>query len=108
MSGFQDPHWQKILILDFGAQYTQLIGRCIRELGVYCEIFPYHVDSEVIRQFAPQGVILSGSHASVYQDSDTRDSRHHIRSGLADTGYLLRHADPGHPTRWFGGNSRSS
>ena len=72
MPGFQDPHWQKILILDFGAQYTQLIGRCIRELGVYCEIFPYHVDSEVIRQFAPQGVILSGSHASVYQDSDTR------------------------------------
>ena len=72
MSGFQDPHWQKILILDFGAQYTQLIGRCIRELGVYCEIFPYHADAEEIRQFAPQGIVLSGSHASVYQDSDTR------------------------------------
>ncbi len=65
-------NWQKILILDFGAQYTQLIGRCIRELGVYCEIFPYHADSEEIRQFAPQGIVLSGSHASVYQDSDTR------------------------------------
>lgn len=72
MSGFQDPHWQKILILDFGAQYTQLIGRCIRELGVYCEIFPYHADPEEIRQFAPRGIVLSGSHASVYQDSDTR------------------------------------
>ncbi len=72
MSGFQDPHGQKILILDFGAQYTQLIGRCIRELGVYCEIFPYYADAEEIRQFAPQGIILSGSHASVYQDSEAR------------------------------------
>ncbi len=72
MPGFQDPHRQKILILDFGAQYTQLIGRCIRELGVYCEIFPYHADAEEIRQFAPQGIVLSGSHASVWQDSDTR------------------------------------
>ncbi len=72
MPGFHDPYLQKILILDFGAQYTQLIGRCIRELGVYCEIFPYHVDTEEIRRFAPQGIVLSGSHASVYQDSDTR------------------------------------
>ena len=72
MSGFQDPHRQKILILDFGAQYTQLIGRCIRELGVYCEIFPYHADTREIRQFDPCGVILSGSHASVYEDSGAR------------------------------------
>ncbi len=72
MPGFQDPHGQKILILDFGAQYTQLIGRRIRELGVYCEIFPYHADAEEIRRFAPRGVILSGSHASVRQDSDAR------------------------------------
>lgn len=55
----------RILIIDFGAQYTQLIARSIRELGVYCEIYPYSVDGEKIRRFAPSGVILSGGPASV-------------------------------------------
>ncbi len=67
-----DPHQQKILILDFGAQYTQLIGRCIRELGVYCEIYPYDVAAERIAEFAPRGIVLSGSHASTYEDHATK------------------------------------
>ena len=56
----------RILILDFGAQYTQLIGRCVRELGVYCEIYPWDVSFEKITAFQPSGIILSGGPASVY------------------------------------------
>ena len=55
-----DIHAQRILILDFGSQYTQLIARRIREAGVYCELFPYDLDAQAIRAFAPNGVILSG------------------------------------------------
>ncbi len=68
----QDQTQDRILILDFGAQYTQLIARCIRETGVYCEIFPYDVDPDRITEFKPRGIILSGSHASTYADSATR------------------------------------
>ena len=60
-----DPHSQKILILDFGAQYTQLIARRVREAGVYCEIYPYDQAMADIRRFAPQGIILSGGPESV-------------------------------------------
>ncbi|MDE2058797.1 MAG: glutamine-hydrolyzing GMP synthase [candidate division NC10 bacterium] len=57
----------KILILDFGSQYTQLIARRIRELGVYCEIRPFNLPLDDIKTFNPKGIILSGSPASVYQ-----------------------------------------
>src|ERR1700758_2514680 len=60
-----DIHAQRILILDFGAQYTQLIARRIRELGVYCEIHPYDVSDAEVRAFAPRGVILSGGPEAV-------------------------------------------
>ncbi|KAA0445370.1 MAG: glutamine-hydrolyzing GMP synthase [Candidatus Thioglobus sp.] len=50
----------KILVLDFGSQYTQLIARRVRELGIYCELLPYDVDSNFIKDFAPNGIILSG------------------------------------------------
>jgi GMP synthase (glutamine-hydrolysing) len=56
---------QRILILDFGSQYTQLIARRVRELGVYCEIHPYSITDDDIKQFAPVGVILSGGPESV-------------------------------------------
>ena len=56
----------KILILDFGSQYTQLIARRIREANVYCEIHPFNAGLEKIRAFAPQGLILSGGPSSVY------------------------------------------
>lgn len=55
---------QKILILDFGSQVTQLIARRVREAGVYCEIQPYNRSDEQIRAYAPQGIILSGGPAS--------------------------------------------
>jgi len=62
----------KILILDFGSQVTQLIARRVREAHVYCEIHPNDVGDAFIRDFAPKGIILSGSHASTYEDHQLR------------------------------------
>ena len=62
----------KILILDFGSQVTQLIARRVREAHVYCEIHPNDVSDAFIRDFAPRGIILSGSHASTYEDHELR------------------------------------
>ena len=60
-----DIHAQKILILDFGSQYTQLIARRVREIGVYCEIHPFDMDEDALRVFHPHGVILSGGPETV-------------------------------------------
>jgi GMP synthase (glutamine-hydrolysing) len=62
----------KILILDFGSQVTQLIARRVREAHVYCEIHPNDVSEAFIRGFAPKGIILSGSHASTYEEHELR------------------------------------
>lgn len=58
-----------IVVLDFGSQYTQLIARRIRESKVYCEIHPFNIALEKIRQLDPEGIILSGGPASVYQQN---------------------------------------
>ena len=58
----------RILVLDFGSQYSQLIVRRIREIGVYCEIFPYDIGSSKISDFDPRGIILSGGPSSVYEE----------------------------------------
>ncbi len=63
---------QKILILDFGSQYTQLIARRVREQQVYCELHPNDVSDNFIREFAPSGIILSGGPNSVYEDETPR------------------------------------
>src|SRR5436305_7947795 len=65
----QDKH-KKILILDFGAQYTQLIARRVREARVYCEIHPGDVSDGFVRDFGAKGIILSGSHMSAYDTSN--------------------------------------
>jgi GMP synthase (glutamine-hydrolysing) len=65
-------HSDRILILDFGSQYTQLIARRVREAGVYCELHPHDMEPSQIRDFAPSGVILSGGHQSVHQDETPR------------------------------------
>ncbi|UHD18105.1 glutamine-hydrolyzing GMP synthase [Thiocapsa bogorovii] len=65
-------HADRILILDFGSQYTQLIARRVREAGVYCELHPHDMAPSAIREFAPSGVILSGGHQSVHQDETPR------------------------------------
>jgi GMP synthase (glutamine-hydrolysing) len=63
-----DIHSEKILILDFGSQYTQLIARRVREAHVYCELHPFDMDLAAIRAFAPSGIILSGGPKSVYEE----------------------------------------
>jgi GMP synthase (glutamine-hydrolysing) len=62
----------KILILDFGSQVTQLIARRVREAHVFCEIHPNDVSDAFVRDFAPKAIILSGSHASTYEDHELR------------------------------------
>jgi len=61
-----DIHGEKILILDFGSQYTQLIARRVREAHVYCELHPFDMNLESIREYDPQGIILSGGPKSIY------------------------------------------
>lgn len=67
-----DIHKERILILDFGSQYTQLIARRIREIGVYCEIHSHHLSEQFIREFAPKGIILSGGPESVIEETTPR------------------------------------
>jgi GMP synthase (glutamine-hydrolysing) len=62
-----DIHSERILILDFGSQYTQLIARRVREAGVYCELHPWDMTMEAIRAFRPRGIILSGGPQSVHE-----------------------------------------
>src|SRR5947207_14655894 len=66
------PSHSRILILDFGAQYTQLIARRLRETHVYCEIHPYDVDDDFVRAFAPKGIVLSGGPNSVIDERSPR------------------------------------
>ncbi len=65
-------HDHRVLILDFGSQYTQLIARRVREIGVYCELVPFDISDEFIREFNPKGVILSGGPESVTLDDTPR------------------------------------
>jgi len=65
-------HHHKILILDFGSQYTQLIARRVREIGVYCELVPYDVDLHFIKNFSPSGIILSGGPDTVIEEASAR------------------------------------
>jgi len=72
----------KILILDFGSQYTMLIARRVRELKVYCEIHPFQMSPEEIRAFDPAGIILSGGPASVYEENAPRIPREVLEMGI--------------------------
>jgi GMP synthase (glutamine-hydrolysing) len=73
---------QKILILDFGAQYTQLIARRVREAKVYCEIHPWDVDDAFVRRFGAEGIILSGSHLSAYDESTAKAPKAAFAAGV--------------------------
>ena len=67
-------HADRILILDFGSQYTQLIARRVREAGVYCELHPWDMDTRQLRDFGAKGVILSGGPESVHEEETPRAS----------------------------------
>jgi len=77
-----DLHSDKILILDFGAQYTQLIARRIREIGVYCEIWAWDHDPAEIAKFAPKGIILSGGPESTTEHGAPNAPQQVFDSGL--------------------------
>ena len=68
----KDIHDHRILILDFGSQYTQLIARRVREIGVYCELWAWDVSEEQIKHFNPTGIILAGGPESVTEDNSPR------------------------------------
>ena len=72
----------RILILDFGSQVTQLIARRVREAHVYCEVHPNDVSPDFIREFAPKGIILSGSHMSAYEESNDQASQAVFEAGV--------------------------
>ncbi|KTD51119.1 glutamine-hydrolyzing GMP synthase [Legionella quateirensis] len=67
-----DLKQRPLLILDFGSQYTQLIARRVREMGVYCEIYPYDINQDLFKQRDPCGVILSGGPSTVTHDANPR------------------------------------
>ncbi|HET9018942.1 MAG TPA: glutamine-hydrolyzing GMP synthase, partial [Acetobacteraceae bacterium] len=73
---------ERVLILDFGSQVTQLIARRLRESGIYCEILPYSVAPERIRRFAPAAIILSGGPASVTEGESPRAPQEVFDSGV--------------------------
>ena len=77
-----DIHSERILILDFGSQYTQLIARRVREAKVYCEIFPYNTGLEKIKAFRPKGLILSGGPSSVYDAGAPLIDKAHLELGV--------------------------
>jgi GMP synthase (glutamine-hydrolysing) len=76
------PEAERVLILDFGSQVTQLIARRVREAGVYCEIWPYSVDPARIRNFSPRAIILSGGPASVPDEGSPRAPEEVFQSGV--------------------------
>ncbi|WP_163329405.1 glutamine-hydrolyzing GMP synthase [Desulfurobacterium thermolithotrophum] len=78
----KDIHESKILILDFGSQYTQLIARRLREKHIYCEIHPFNISIEKIKEFKPKGIILSGGPASVYAPDSPKISKEIFELGV--------------------------
>ena len=101
-SGTARAHRDRILILDFGSQYTQLIARRIREAGVYSEIHPYDCADEDLRAFAPRGIVLSGGPESVALAPADRGAPLGVRSGRPGARDLLWDADHGPAARCSG------
>lgn len=71
-----------IIILDFGSQYTQLIGRRVREMGVYCEIYPFNTAQEILQKLAPCGLILSGGPSTVTEHTNPRAPEWVFQAGI--------------------------
>ena len=78
----KDIHDHRILILDFGSQYTQLIARRVREIGVYCELWAWDVTEAQIKEFAPTGIILAGGPESVTEQDSPRAPEYVFNAGV--------------------------
>ena len=83
---------ERVLVLDFGSQYAQLIARRVREQHVYCEIVRHDISAERIRELAPRGIILSGGPSSVYEAGAPAVRPRDLSAGHSRAGHLLRHA----------------
>ena len=78
----KDIHDSRVLILDFGSQYTQLIARRVREIGVYCELWAWDVTEEQIKEFNPTGIILAGGPESVTEADSPRAPEYVFNAGV--------------------------
>ena len=73
---------EKIVVLDFGGQYNQLIARRVRECDVYCEVHPYNIDIEKLKELNPTGIIFTGGPASVYEDDAPKCDKEIFNLGI--------------------------
>mgnify|MGYP002104256125 FL=1 len=73
---------EKIIVIDFGGQYNQLVARRVRECNVYCEIYSYRTDIEKIKEMNPKGIILTGGPNSVYEEGAATCSKELFELGI--------------------------
>ena len=73
---------ERVLVLDFGGQYNQLIARRVREQSVYCDLKPCDMTIEEIKQYAPKGIIFTGGPSSVYAEESPRCSKEIFELGI--------------------------
>ncbi len=99
MSPQTDIHSSRVLILDFGAQYTQLIARRVREQGVYCEILPWDVTNDDVRKWKPKGHHPLGRPGVGHRQGTAARAAGGVRARRAGARHLLRHADHGAAAR---------
>jgi len=81
----------RVLILDFGSQVTQLIARRLRESGVYCELHPFTINGEKVKEFDPKAIILSGSPAFISQENSPRAPQQVFEQGVPVLGICYGH-----------------
>ncbi|HJY10909.1 MAG TPA: glutamine-hydrolyzing GMP synthase, partial [Nitrososphaeraceae archaeon] len=81
----------KIVVLDFGSQYSHLICRRLREINIYCEILPYSIPLSELESIDPKGIILSGGPASIYSDKSPRPDNQIFDSGIPILGICYGH-----------------
>ena len=102
---------EKIIVIDFGGQYNQLVARRVRECNVYCEIYSYRTDIEKIKEMNPKGIILTGGPNSVYEEGAATCSKELFELGIPVLGLcygcqLIAHTLGGKvetaPSREFG------
>lgn len=96
---------EMIIVLDFGGQYNQLIARRVRECNVYCEVHPYTLPLEKIKEMNPKGIIFTGGPNSVYKEESPRCSKEIFDLGIPVTGISLWRTADVLPVRWRGCHS---